>query len=71
MVGAYFIWLAVHSLVKDRFKPLVIVSIALILVAIVGVFVEIPIVSRYVFWIMEANYLMVVAATGSIVIVTT
>ena len=73
LVGAYFIWLAVHRLVKDRFKPLVIVSIVLILVAIVGVFVEIPIVSRYVFWIMEANYLMIVAATGSsyLIIVTT
>jgi hypothetical protein len=73
LVGAYFIWLAVHRLGKDRFKPLVIVSIVLILVAIVGVFVEIPIVSRYVFWIMEANYLMIVAATGSsyLIIVTT
>jgi hypothetical protein len=65
LVGAYFVWLAVHRLVRDRFKPLLIASIALILVAIVGVFVEIPIVSEYVFWIMEANYLMIVAATGS------
>jgi hypothetical protein len=73
LVGAYFIWLAVHRLVKDRFQPLLIVSIVLILVAIVGVFVEIPIVSDYVFWIMEANYLMIVAATGSsyLIIVTT
>jgi hypothetical protein len=37
----------------------------LILVAIVGVFVEIPIASEYAFWVMEANYLMIVAATGS------
>jgi hypothetical protein len=65
LVGAYFIWLAVHRLVKNRFKPLLIVSILLILVTIVAVFVEIPIVSDYVFWVMEANYLMVVAATGS------
>ena len=71
LVGAYFVWLAVHRLVRHRFKPVVVVSILLILVTIVGVFVEIPIVSDYVFWIMEANYLMVVAATGSIVIVTT
>jgi hypothetical protein len=35
----------------------------------VGVFVEIPIVSDYVFWIMEANYLMVVAATGSAIFI--
>jgi hypothetical protein len=50
----------------------IIASIVLILVAIVGVFVEIPIVSDYVFWIMEANYLMIVAVTGSsyLIIVT-
>ena len=65
LVGAYFVWLAVHRLVRHRFKPVVVVSILLILVTIVGVFVEIPIVSDYVFWIMEANYLMIVAATGS------
>ena len=49
LVGAYFIWLAVHRVVNNRFKPLLIVSILLIMVAIVGVFVEIPIVSDYVF----------------------
>jgi multidrug transporter EmrE-like cation transporter len=47
LVGAYFVWLAVHRLVKDRFKPLLFVSILLILVAIVGVFVEIPIVGSF------------------------
>ena len=71
MVGAYLLWLGVNHLIKDRIKWVLMLSILLTLVAIVGVFVEIPIVSRYVFWIMEANYLMVVAATGSIVIVTT
>jgi hypothetical protein len=50
LVGAYFVWLAVHRLSKG-FKPLLMVSIALLWVAIVGVFVEIPIVSNYVFWI--------------------
>jgi hypothetical protein len=65
LVGAYFVWLAIHRLVRHVFKPVVVVSILLILVTIVGVFVEIPIVSDYVFWIMEANYLMIVAATGS------
>jgi hypothetical protein len=72
LVGAYFLWLAIHRLAKG-FKPLLMVSIVLLLVAIVGVFVEIPIVSDYVFWIMEANYLMIVAATGSsyLIVVTT
>jgi hypothetical protein len=71
LVGAYFIWLAVHRLSKG-FKPLLMASIALLLVAIVGVFIEIPMVSDYVFWVMEANYLMIVAATGSsyLIIVT-
>jgi len=34
------------------------------LVVIVGVFVEIPIISNYAFWVMAANYLLVVAGTG-------
>jgi hypothetical protein len=40
-------------------------SIVLTLAAIVGVFIEIPIVSEYAFWVMAANYLLVVAGTGS------
>ena len=39
-------------------------SIILTLAAIVGVFVEIPIVSQFAFWVMAANYLLVVAGTG-------
>ena len=58
LVGAYFVWLAVHRLVRHRFKPVVVVSILLILVTIVGVFVEIPIVSDYAFWIMAGAYLV-------------
>jgi hypothetical protein len=64
VVGAYFLWLAVHRL-STGFKPLLMVSIVLLLVTILAVFIEIPIVSYYVFWVMEANYLMIVAATGS------
>ena len=40
-------------------------SIVLTLAAIVGLCVEIPIVSDYAFWVMAANYLLVVAGTGS------
>ena len=58
LVGAYFIWLAVHRRAKDRFKPLLILSILLILVAVVAVFVEIPIVSDYAFWVMAGAYLV-------------
>jgi hypothetical protein len=43
---------------------LLMLSIVLALAAIVAVFVEIPIVSNYAFWVMAANYLLVVAGTG-------
>ena len=56
---------AAHRLHRTRFKPLLMLSIVLILLAIVGLCVEIPIVSDYAFWVMAANYLLVVAGTGS------
>jgi hypothetical protein len=63
LVGAYLLWLAVHSL--GRGGLLLMLSIVLTLAAIVGVFVEIPIVSNFAFWVMVANYILVVAGTGS------
>jgi len=63
MVGAYLVWLAVHGLSKKRFKPLLMISIVLTLVAIVGVFVAIPIASNYAFWVMAASYLIIVCST--------
>ena len=65
LVGAYLLWLAAHRLHRTRFKPLLMLSIVLTLAAIVGLCVEIPIVSDYAFWVMAANYLLVVAGTGS------
>jgi hypothetical protein len=51
LVGALIIWMGVHSQnTKNRFRWQTMLSIALLLVAIVGVFVEIPIVSAYAFW---------------------
>jgi hypothetical protein len=35
----------------------------LVLVAIVGLFVEIPIVSNYAFWVVAATYLVIVGYT--------
>jgi hypothetical protein len=61
LVGAYLLWFAVHRLGRGL---LLMVSIVLTLAAIVGVFVDIPIVSTYAFWVMAANYLLVVAGTG-------
>ena len=42
-----------------------IASLAMATAAVLGVFVEIPIVSDYAFWVMAANYLIIVSATGS------
>jgi hypothetical protein len=39
-------------------------SLVLLLVAIVGVFVEIPIVTDYAFWILAAAYLVSVGSTS-------
>jgi hypothetical protein len=45
------------------FKPQLILSILLTTVAIVGVFVEIPMVSNFAFWVMAASYVLIVAST--------
>jgi hypothetical protein len=63
LVVAYLIWLGVHSPGKKPFKLGFMASLALLLVAIVGVFVEIPIVSAYAFWILAAAYLQVAGDT--------
>jgi hypothetical protein len=63
MVGAYLLWLGVNRFSKVRIKWVLMLSILLILVAIVGVFVEIPIVSKYAFWVMAASYVIIVAST--------
>ena len=41
------------------------VSLVIAIVAVLGVFVEIPIVSDYAFWILVAAYLVVVGVTRS------
>jgi hypothetical protein len=38
-------------------------SLVLALLAVVGVFVEIPFVSNYVFWIMTAAYVIHISST--------
>jgi hypothetical protein len=65
LVGAYLVWLAVHR-PKGRFLQWeLMLSIVLTLVAIVGVFVEIPAVSNYAFWVMVAAYAVVFGVTRS------
>ena len=59
MVGALFIWEAVHRPnPKIAFRGWTMLTIVLLLLAIVGVFVYIPIVSDYAFWILTAAYLI-------------
>jgi hypothetical protein len=65
LVGALLIWMGVHSQnIKIRVRVWTMVTIVLLLVAIVGVFVEIPIITDYAFWILAAAYLVSVGSTG-------
>ena len=66
MVGAYLLWLGVNHWGKTRFKWMLMSTIVLTLAAIVGVFVEIWIVSNYAFWIMATAYVLIVASTDII-----
>ena len=64
MVGACLLWLAVNKMHSTRsIKLWLMVTIVLTWIAVVGVFVEIPIVSKYAFWIMAAAYVIIVAST--------
>ena len=65
LVGALLIWMGVHTPnTKIRFRMWTMLTIALLLVAIVGVFVEIPIITDYAFWILAAAYLVAVGSTS-------
>ena len=66
MVGAYLLWLGVNRRLPSRFKWMLVITILLMLAAIVGVFVEIWIVSNYAFWIMATAYVLIVASTDII-----
>jgi hypothetical membrane protein len=64
-VGALLIWMGVHSQnTKVRFRGWMMLTIVLLLAAIVGVFVEIPVISDYAFWVLFAAYLVSVGSTG-------
>ena len=66
MVGAYLLWLGVNRRIPVRFKWMLVITILLMLAAIVGVFVQIPIVSAYAFWFMAAAYVLIVSSTDII-----
>src|SRR5215470_7385998 len=62
MVGAYLLWLGVNRWGKTRFKWMLMLTLVLMLAAIVGVFVEIPWVSNFAFWVMATAYVIIVAS---------
>jgi hypothetical protein len=66
MVGAYLLWLGVNRMNDTRIRPLLMLTIVLTMAAVVGIFVGIPIVSDFAFWIMAAAYVIIVASTDVI-----
>jgi hypothetical protein len=63
MFAAYLVWIGQADQGAPRFKWHFALTIVLTGVAIVGIFVNIPIVSDYVFWVMTSAYLIIVAST--------
>lgn len=64
LVGAFLVWAAAHRAnPKVSFRVWTMISLALLLVAIVGLFIEVPIVSTYAFWVLAAAYLISVGST--------
>ena len=67
MVGAYLLWLGVNHFHTTRQVRLqLMLTIVLTMAAIVGLFVGIPIVSDFAFWIVAAAYVIIVASTDVI-----
>jgi hypothetical protein len=63
MVGAYLLWLASTRAGEKRIKWWLMLTLLLTLGVIVGVFVHIPIISEYAFWIMATSFVIIVAST--------
>jgi hypothetical protein len=67
MVGAYLLYLGVNTFHTTRaFRGQFILTILLTMAAIVGIFVPIPIISDFAFWVMTAAYIIVVASNDII-----
>jgi hypothetical protein len=62
MVAAYLLWLGVNRWGKVRFKWMLMSTIVLTIAAIVGVFVAIPVVSTYAFWLVTAAYVIMIGS---------
>jgi hypothetical protein len=64
LAAAYLVWVGIHGPLKRSYSPGRMASIVILLVAIVGVFIEIPIVSEYAFWVLAAAYLVMLGTTN-------
>ena len=72
-ISEYAFWILVVALLvwelgrdhnsKLRFRLWLMISLVLLILAIVGVLVDIPIISDYAFWILAAAYLAVIGNT--------
>lgn len=61
LVGAILVWYAAHKPnTKNRFRYWQMLSYVLLIVSIVAVFVYIPFVSDYAFWVLLVSYFITV-----------
>ena len=64
MAGGYLVWAGAGYIGKpSRTDWGFITSLVMLIVAIIGVFTEIPIVSEYAFWVMAGAYLVLLGFT--------
>jgi hypothetical protein len=64
LVIAYLVWeLGRDHNNKNPFRFWLMVSLAILIVAIVGIFTDIPIISTYAFWLLVTAYLVLVGNT--------
>lgn len=69
LVGAILVWEAVHRPnVKNWFRYWHMLSLLLLIASIVAVFVYIPILSDYAFWVLLIAYFILVGTSGTHVI---
>jgi hypothetical protein len=66
LVGAILVWESVHRPnTKNWFRYWHMLGLTLLIVSIVAVFIYIPILSDYAFWVLLIAYLVLVGTTSS------
>jgi hypothetical protein len=67
VVGAYLLWIGVNTFhTTNLIRSQLTLTIVMMMAAIVGLFVGIPIVSNFAFWFVAAAYVIIVASTNVI-----